>query len=234
LVDGLVAVAQGVAQGAGGLEFGRCEQEFFAAGAGLGYVDGRVDAAAGGFAVKFEFGVAGALVLLVQQGVCGGTGLDQGGGEHGERAACSRSRAAPSSRFRGEQCARVHAAGEHAAGRWRGQAVGTAEAGERVEQDHDVTAEFDQPLGALDGEFGDRGVVGWWPVECGRDHLALDRPPDVGYFFGSFADEHHHDVAFGVVVRDAVGDLLQDTVFPPWVGRRSERAGPCRRASSGR
>ena len=91
----------------------------------------------------------------------------------------------------------------------RRQVVGAAEAGDRVEQHDDVVAQLDEPLGPLDGQLGDRGVVVGGTVEGRVDDLALHRPLHVGDLFRTLVDEDDHQVALGVVLGDRVGDRLQ-------------------------
>ena len=92
----------------------------------------------------------------------------------------------------------------------RGEVVGAAELGDRVEQHDDVVTELHEALGTLDGELGDRRVVLGRPVEGRGDDLALDRPLHVGDLFGPLVDEDDHEVALGVVRRDRVGERLHD------------------------
>ena len=118
-------------------------------------------------------------------------------------------RAAPRNRFGGYSAVESIPPDRIRPRRRRGQVVGPAEPGDRVEQHDHVVAQLDQPLGPLDGQLGDRGVVLRRPVEGGGDDLALDRALHVGDLFGPLVDEHDHQVALGVVARDRVGDRLQ-------------------------
>src|SRR5699024_7568679 len=60
-----------------------------------------------------------------------------------------------------------------------------------------------------DTEFCHLGVVGRRAVEGRGEHLALHRPLHVRDLFGPLVHEDHHEVAFRVVDRDRVGDVLQ-------------------------
>src|SRR3954452_8531445 len=82
-----VPVLQDPAQPAYGGQLGLGQQEFLAAGAGGVDVDGREHAAGGEVAAEPELIVAGALQLLEEVAAGARAGLDQGGGEDGERAA---------------------------------------------------------------------------------------------------------------------------------------------------
>src|SRR5690606_1910287 len=63
---------------------------------------------------------------------------------------------------------------------------------------------------ALDGEFGHLGVLLGGPVEGGEDDLSLHRTLHVGDLFRAFVNQHHHQVALGVVGGDRLGDLLEN------------------------
>src|SRR6478735_2403667 len=189
--------------------FGR-EQVFFAAGAGCVDIHGREDALVCELAGQAEFHVAGALELFEDDLVHLGTGLDEGGGQDGERAAVFDVAGGTEEALgRVEGCG-VDATGQDAAGGRCCQVVGAAQAGHGVQQDHHVHAHFHQALGAFDGEFGHGGVVVGGTVEGGGDDLTLDGALHVRDFFGPFVDQHHHEVDLRVVGGDGVGDGLQD------------------------
>ena len=149
-------------------------------------------------------------------------GLDQRGGQDGQRAAVLDVARGAEEPLRRVERGRVDTTGQDAPARRGGEVVGAAEAGDRVEQHDDVVAQLDQALGALDGELGDRGVVLGGPVEGRGDDLALHRALHVGDLFGPLVDEHDHEVALGVVRRDRVGDRLQDHRLAG-LGRRDDQ-----------
>ena len=147
----------------------------------------------------------------------------------------SRLRAAPKNRLGGYSAAGVDPAGQGAPAGRGGEVVRAAEPGQPVEQHDHVVAELDQPLGPLDRELGDRRVVGRRPVERRGDHLALDRALEVGDLLGPLVDQHHHQVALGVVGGDRVRRSTAGSwSCRRWPARRSGRAGPCRSARRGR
>ena len=94
--------------------------------------------------------------------------------------------------------------------RRQGEVVGAREAGDRVEQDHDVAAGLDLALGDLERHLGDVGVVLGRLVEGRADDLALDAAAHVRDFLGPLADEGDHQEDVRVVGADAVGDLLEE------------------------
>ena len=89
------------------------------------------------------------------------------------------------------------------------QVVGAREARDRVEQDHDVAAGLDLPLGDLERHLGHVRVVLGRLVEGRGDDLALDAATHVGDFLRPLADERDHQEDLGVVGADAVRDLLE-------------------------
>jgi len=66
-----------------------------------------------------------------------------------------------------------------------------------------------EPLGLLDDHLGDLHVTLGRLVEGRGNHLALHRALHIGDFFGPLVDEEHDQVHLGVVLRDAVRDVLQ-------------------------
>ena len=104
---------------------------------------------------------------------------------------------------------RVDAAGQRAARRRQGEVVRAREAGDRVEQDHDVAAGLDLALRDLEGHLRDVGVVLGGLVERGADDLALDATAHVRDLLGPLADEGDHQEDVRVVGADAVGDALE-------------------------
>ncbi len=103
----------------------------------------------------------------------------------------------------------VHAARQHLARRRHDGVVGARQARDRVEQDDDVLLVLDEALGLLDHHLGHLHVALRRFVEGGRDDLAAHRALHVGDFFGPLVDEQHDQVDLGVVLGDAVGDVLQ-------------------------
>src|SRR4051812_3128922 len=173
-------------------------------------VDRREDPLVRQPAVELEFRVPGALELLEDDRVHRRTGLDQRRGEDGQRAAVFDVAGGAEEALGRVQRRGVDTTGEDAPAGGGGQVVGAAQPGDRVQQDDDVVAHLDQPLGPLDGQLRDGGVVRRRPVEGRGDDLALHRTLHVGDLLGPLVDEDDHEVALGVVRGDRVGDRLQD------------------------
>jgi hypothetical protein len=79
-------------------------------------------------------------------------------------------------------------------------------------------------LGPLDGELGDRGVVFGRTIESGGDDLTLDRSLHIGDLFRALVDEHNHQVDLRIVLRDRIGDRLQNEGFTGFRRRHDEPA----------
>ena len=185
------------------------EQQFLMARAGALDVDRREDAAVGQRAVEHQFLVAGGLELFEDHVVHAAAGLHQGGGDHGQAAAFLDVAGRGEEPLRAVERARVETAGEGAAARRDGQVGGPGETGERVEQHHHVASRLHQPLRVLQHDLLQLQVVLRQFVEGGGDDLAIHRAPDVGHFLRALVDQQHEQVHLGVVLRDAVGDLLE-------------------------
>src|SRR5674536_265055 len=185
-------------------------QDLLLAGAGGVDVDRREDPLVGELPVQLELHVASALELLEDHRVHRGAGLDQGGGQDRQRSAELDVAGGAEETLRRVQGGRVHATGQDASARRGSKVVGATQPGDGVEEHHHVVTELDQPLGSLDRELRDGGVVRRWAVEGGGDDLALHRPLHVGDLFWPLVDQDHHQVALRVVGRDCVGDRLEN------------------------
>ena len=184
-------------------------QQLFFSGAGALNVDGREDALVDQLAVEDDFHVAGALELFKDHVVHARAGIDQGGGDDGERSAFFDVAGRAEEALRPLQGVGVHAAGKHLA-RWRHDGVvGARQARDRVEQDDDVALVLDQALGLFDHHFGDLHVAGGRLVEGRADDFALDRALHVGDFFRALVDEQHDQHDFRMIGGDRVGEGLQ-------------------------
>ena len=156
-----------------------------------------------------DLGVAGALEFLVDDVVHAAAGVDQGGGNDGQRAAFLDVAGRTEEALGLLQGVGIDATGQHLAGGRHDGVVGAGEAGQRVEQDDHVALVFDQALGLLDDHLGNLDVARRGLVEGRGDHLALDRALHLGDFLRPLVDQQHdhHDV--GVVAGDRMGDVLQ-------------------------
>jgi hypothetical protein len=185
------------------------DEQLFLPRAALLDVDGREHAPVGELPIEVDLHVAGALELLEDHVVHARAGVDERGGDDGERAALLDVARRAEEALRPLQGVAVHAAREHLARRRHHGVVGAREARDRVEQDDDVLLVLDEALGLLDHHLGHLHVALRRLVEGRADHLAAHRALHVGDLFGPLVDEQHDEVDLGVVLRDAVGDVLQ-------------------------
>ena len=108
---------------------------------------------------EVQLHVARALELLVDHVVHAAAGIDQAGGDDGQAAAffdVARRAKEALGRIQGR---RVETAGQRAAAGRHDQVVGARQARDAVQQDDDVAAGFDQPLGAFQRHLGHAHVV---------------------------------------------------------------------------
>jgi hypothetical protein len=139
-------------------------------------------------------------------------------------------RAAPKKRFGPLQRVGVDAAGQHLAGARHDRVVGAAEAGDGVEQDHDILLVLDQALGLLDHHLGDLDVALRRLVEGRGDDLALHRALHVGDFLRPLVDQQDDQEDSGLLSVIARRCSAEARSCRSAAARRSARAGPCRAA----
>jgi hypothetical protein len=175
-----------------------------------------------------DFHVAGALELFVDHVVHAAAGVDQGGGDDGQRAAFLDVASGAEEALRLLQGVGVDAAGQHLAGGRHHGVVGAGQAGDRVEQDDHVLLVLDQALGLLDDHLGDLDVAGGRLVE-GRGHdLALDRALISVTSSGRSSISSTISTTSGWLEVIAWAMCCSITVLPLFGGRPAGRAGPCR------
>ena len=187
------------------------EQQLLVASARRVDVDRRVDPSLGESPVEPQLHVAGALELLEDRLVHPAVRLDEGRGENRERAALLDVARGAEELLRRVQRTGVDTAGEDPPARRCGEVVGPAEPGDPVEDHDDVVALLDEPLGLLDRQLGDVGVLVARAVERRGDHLAaLDVAAHVGDLLGPLVDEQHDHLDLRVVALDRLHDRLHD------------------------
>ena len=156
-----------------------------------------------------DFHVAGALELFENHVVHAAAGIDQRGGDDGERAALFDVARGAEEALRPLQRVGIHAARENlAAGRDDG-VVGARQARDGIQQDDDVVLVLDQALGLFDDHFGHLHVARGGLVEGGTDDFAAHAALHVGDFFRTLVDQQNDQRDFGMIGGDGVGDALQ-------------------------
>src|SRR5512137_623620 len=223
-LDGLQR-GEGAAKLADLLDLLAGEELLLLAGARGADVDGREDPALGQRPGEDDLHVPGALELLEDHLVHAAAGVDEGGADDGEGAALLGLAGRAEEPLRALQRAAVDAAGEGAPGRLDLAVVGAGEPGDRVEQDDDVLASLDEPLGALHGHLGRVDVLLGRPVVGGAADLALHVPAHVGELLGALVDEEDDEVDVGAVGVDRLGDPLQHDGLAGLGRRGDEGAG---------
>src|SRR5438270_2734682 len=123
------------------------DQQLFLAGAGLADVERGEDALVGDLAIEDYFRVAGALELFEDDLVHLGAGIDQCGGDDRQGTALLDVPRGTEEALGPLQRVCVDTAGQHLARARNHRVVGAAEAGDRVEQDHDILFVLNQALG---------------------------------------------------------------------------------------
>ena len=214
---------QELAQDPDFLHLFRDQQQLLAAGAGTVDVDRGVGALFGQPAVEVDLHVAGALELFVNHVIHLRAGVDQGGGEDGQRAALLDVARRAEEALGPLQGIGVHAAGQHLAGGRHDGVVGAGETGDGVEQDDDILFVLDQALGLLDHHLRDLHVPAGRFVEGGADDLAAHRALHLGDFFRALVDKQHDQVDIGVIGGKRVSDVLQHHGLAG-LGRRDDQA----------
>ena len=191
------------------------EEEFLAAGAAFEDIDGGVDVGLGDLAVEHELHVAGAFELLEDEVVALVIGFHEGGGHDGEGAGFAGVAGGGEEAAGGFEGAAVEAAGHgFAAASAHGVVEAAGKAGDGIEKHEDVLTGFDKAFGALDGEVGHADVVaGVLVVAAGHDFGTGEGPGDFGDFFGALVDEEDDDFDVFVVVKDGLGDVLEEGGF---------------------
>ena len=107
-------------------------------------------------------------------------------------------------------------------------------AGDRIEQNENILACFDETFRALDRELGDARVALDIAVVRARHEFGLrTRTAEIGHFFRTFIDQENDQFHLRMILHDRVGDVMQQASFCRCeAARQSGRAGPCRAASS--
>src|SRR5437667_181461 len=159
--------------------------------------------------VEHDFRIAGALELLEDHLIHARAGIDEGRRDDRQGTALFDIARGAKEALRPLQRVGVDAAGQHLARGRHDGVVGAREAGDRIEEDHDVALVLDEALRLLDHHLGDLDVARRRLVERRADDLALDRAGHVGDLLPPFVDQEHDQVGFRVVGRQGVRDVLQ-------------------------
>ena len=84
------------------------------------------------------------------------------------------------------------------------------EAGDGIDEEHHIPADFHQALGAFDAKIGDADVIFDLLVVGGRPDLGgRDAALEIGHFLRPFVHEEDHDVALGIIFQDTQGHVAE-------------------------
>ena len=191
------------------LQFPIGQKEFFFAGGAAIDVEAGEDAFFHQFAIEMDFAVPGSFELFEDDFVHTGAGIDQGGGDDGQRAAFFEVSRGAEEALGFVQGVGIHAAGEDFSAGGDDGIVGAGQARDGVEHDDDVFFVFDESFCFFDDHFRDLDVAGGGFIEGGGDDLTVDGALHIGDFFASFIDEQDDEDGIGVIAMDGVGDILQ-------------------------
>ena len=112
--------------------------------------------------------------------------------------------------FRGLHGAGIDAAAHRAAATAHGVIKGAGRARDRVEQNENILAGFDETLGALDRELSDaRVTLDIAVVRARHDFRQRTRAPKIRHFFRTFVDEENDQLHLRMILDDRVGDVMQ-------------------------
>src|SRR5690625_4389982 len=187
------------------------EEQVLTPRARLEDVDSREDAALLEATGEVKLHVAGTLELLEDHVVHARTGLHQRGSKDRERTTAANVPGGTEEALGPVQRAGIETAREGTAGRRRHEVVRAGEPGDRVEQDHHVTAVLHDAPGALMHELCDADVVGGRLIEGrGDDFHALHRLPEVGDLLRPLVHEQHDDLDVRFVRDHGVRDRLEE------------------------
>ena len=174
-------------------------------------IDRRVDALVADLAVEHELHVSGAFELLEDELVHAAAGIDERGGDDGQRARFLGVARRGEKLARDFQRARIDAAGHGASAAAHGVVEGAADAGDRVEQDEDILARIRR----------DAWRARWRAARCAcatsrrmSFELAMisarrDGALDFGDFLGPLIDEQDDELDLGMILHHGLGDVLE-------------------------
>ena len=198
------------AQRDGGLQHLGRQDALFLACAGLKDVEGRVDAAVGEPAIEHELHVARALEFLKDVVVHARAGVDEGGGQDGERAAFLEDAGVAEEATRHFHGAAVHAARQRSAAVPHALVVGPGQTRDAVEQHEHLLAPLREAFGSFHDELGRAHVAGRVAVGTAGHHFAANRPAHLRDLFGPLVDEQHDEVHLRMIRGDGLGDVVQE------------------------
>ena len=188
----------------------RLQEQFFAARAGEKNIHRRINALIADLAIEHQLHVSGAFELLEDQLVHAAAGFDQCRRDDGERAGFFGVARRRENLSRSFHRARIDTAAHGAAAAAHRIVKCARRARDRVEQDKNMLARFDQTFGALDRELRDARVALDIAVVRARHDFGLGTgAPEIGHFFRPFIDQKNDQIHLRMILRHRVGDVMQ-------------------------
>src|SRR5882724_2100494 len=192
------------------LQFPWLKEQFLAPSAGEENVDGWINALIADLPIKDHLHVAGAFEFLEDQLIHSTSGFDERSRDNGERArflGVARGGEKFSRSFHG---ASVDTAAHGSAATAHGVVKRPSCSGDRVEQNENVLAGFDETLGALDRELRDpRVTFDIAVVRAGHDLGLRTGTAEIGDFLRTLVDEEDDQVHLRMVLHDGIRDVVE-------------------------
>src|SRR5208283_2504126 len=167
------------------------KQEFVFTSAGALNIDGREHTLIGEAAIEIDFHVACALELFKDDVVHAAAGINQGGGDDGERAPLFDVAGGGKEAARALEGVSVNTAAEDFAGGRCDGVIGAREAGNGVEKNDDIALVLDEALGFFQDHFGNLDVALGRLIERGTDDFTLHCALHVRDFFRALVNQEH-------------------------------------------
>jgi len=152
--------------------------------------------------------VSGALEFLINDLVHSRTGLDERGGNDGQRPALFDVSCSAEESLWPMQGIGINTTGENLARSGHHGVVGAGQSGDGVEKNHDIFLVLDQALGLLNDHLGHLNMPGGGLIEGGCNHLTAHRALHLGDLLGALVDEQYDQGDLWMVGGDGMGNGL--------------------------
>ena len=215
------------------LVFVGVEKQFIAAGSGFNDLDRRKNAHLGNGSIEVELHVSSAFELLENEVVHAAVGLDERSTKNGETATLFGIAGGTEEFSRLGEGFGIDASTHCAAFSRLEIIVGPGHAGDRIEKDNHVAAEFHEALSTVGNRLADLNVAGDGFVKSGCVYFAIQGPSHISDFFWSFVHEEDDEGGIGMIFADACGGFHSEEGIPS-MNKISSAMSPCSRPWGGR
>ena len=162
---------------------------FFAARARLGDVDRRKNTLLHDGTIEIDLHVTGPLVFLKNQVIHAAMSLHKGRCENGETSTLLHIACRSEELLRAGQGRGIDTTAHGASLSFHVVVIAAGETGDAVDEDHHILFQLHETLCPFGDHFGDLDVTGCRLVECGAEDIAIEGPPEICYFLGTFVDQ---------------------------------------------